>query len=95
MIYVGIDVAKDKHDCIILNSNGKVVFDVFTIQNNIDGFEDLLFKIKATEKYPDKVKVGHGTLQLQYSRIFEKQRSLHHRNQSAVHQSKPEEHQSA
>jgi len=58
MIYVGIDVAKDKHDCIILNSNGKVVFDVFTIQNNIDGFEDLLFKIKATEKYPDKVKVG-------------------------------------
>ena len=58
MIYVGIDVAKDKHDCIILNSNGKVVFDVFTIQNNIDGFEDLLFKIKATEKCPDKVKVG-------------------------------------
>jgi len=58
MIYVGIDVSKDKHDCIILNSNGKVVFDVFTIQNNIDGFEDLLFKIKATEKYPDKVKVG-------------------------------------
>ena len=58
MIYVGIDVAKDKHDCIILNSNGKVVFDVFTIQNNIDGFEDLLFKIKTTEKYPDKVKVG-------------------------------------
>lgn len=58
MIYVGIDVAKDKHDCIILNSNGKVVFDVFTIQNNIDGFEDLLFKIKTTEKCPDKVKVG-------------------------------------
>jgi len=58
MIYVGIDVAKDKHDCIIVNSDGKVVFDVFTIQNNIDGFEDLLFKIKATEKCPDKVKVG-------------------------------------
>ncbi len=58
MIYVGIDVSKDKHDCIILNSNGKVVFDVFTIQNNIDGFEDLLFKIKTTEKCPDKVKVG-------------------------------------
>ena len=58
MIYVGIDVAKDKHDCIILNSNGKVVFDVFTIQNNIDGFEELLFKIKTTEKCPDKVKVG-------------------------------------
>lgn len=24
MIYVGIDVAKDKHDCFICNSEGKV-----------------------------------------------------------------------
>ena len=26
MIYVGIDVAKDKHDCFITNSDGKVLF---------------------------------------------------------------------
>ena len=26
MIYVGIDVAKDKHDCCILDSNGEVRF---------------------------------------------------------------------
>lgn len=58
MIYVGIDVAKDKHDCFIVNSDGEVLFDVFTIQNNMDGFEDLLFKIKTAEKNPDKVKVG-------------------------------------
>lgn len=58
MIYVGIDIAKDKHDCFIISSEGEVLFDVFTIQNNIDGFEDLLFKIKAVEKNPDKVKVG-------------------------------------
>lgn len=25
MIYVGIDVAKDKHDCFITNSNGEVL----------------------------------------------------------------------
>ena len=25
MICVGIDVAKDKHDCIILNSEGKIL----------------------------------------------------------------------
>lgn len=58
MIYVGIDIAKDKHDCFIVNSDGEVLFDVFTIQNNMVGFEDLLFKIKTAEKNPDKVKVG-------------------------------------
>ena len=30
MIYVGIDVAKDKHDCFITNSDGKVLFPVLT-----------------------------------------------------------------
>ncbi|MDD4729700.1 MAG: IS110 family transposase [Dysgonamonadaceae bacterium] len=58
MVYVGIDVAKDKHDCFIVNSDGEVLFDVFTIHNNMDGFEDLLFKIKTAEKNPSKVKVG-------------------------------------
>jgi transposase len=58
MVYVGIDVAKDKHDCFIVNSDGEVLFDVFTIQNNMDGFEDLLFKIKTACKNPNKVKVG-------------------------------------
>ena len=28
MIYVGIDVAKDKHDCFITNSDGEVLFQV-------------------------------------------------------------------
>lgn len=42
MIYVGIDVAKDKHYCFIINFDGEVLYDVFTIQNNIDGFTHLL-----------------------------------------------------
>ena len=58
MIYIGIDVAKDKHDCFIVNSDGEVLFDVFTIQNNMDGFEDLFFKIKTVSKDLSKVKVG-------------------------------------
>jgi transposase len=58
MVYVGIDIAKDKHDCFITNSEGEVLFDVFTIQNNMDGFEDLFFKIKSVEKNADNVKVG-------------------------------------
>ena len=42
MICIGIDVAKDKHDCFILNSEGEVLAEVFTIPNNRGGFETLL-----------------------------------------------------
>lgn len=37
-VVVGIDVAKDKHDCFILNSEGEILEDVFTISNNMEGF---------------------------------------------------------
>ena len=30
MTYVGIDVAKDKHDCYIVNSDEEILADVFT-----------------------------------------------------------------
>ena len=58
MIYVGIDVAKDKHDCYITNSDGEVLFKVFTIENNLDGFNDLYQKIKSVTRNLSKVKVG-------------------------------------
>ena len=58
MIYVGIDVAKDKHDCIIKNSVGEVVFKTFTIKNNLDGFNDLYHKIESVMEDVSKVKVG-------------------------------------
>ena len=44
MILVGIDVAKDKHDCFITNSDGEVLFNSFTIANNIDEFNELYEK---------------------------------------------------
>ena len=47
MIYVGIDVSKDKHDCTIVSSDGEVLMDVFTIQNNLDGFNLLFQRIKS------------------------------------------------
>jgi len=58
MIYVGIDVAKDKHDCFITNSDGEVLFNVFTIANNLDGFNDLCQKIASVMEDVTKVKVG-------------------------------------
>ena len=42
MIFVGIDVAKDKHDYFIISSEGEVLANVFTVSNSKDGFEHLL-----------------------------------------------------
>ena len=58
MICVGIDVAKDKHDCFILNSEGEVLADVFTIPNNMDGFDHLIQTIRSVSSSQDKIKVG-------------------------------------
>ena len=58
MVCVGIDVAKDKHDCFILSSEGEVLADVFTIANNRDGFETLLRTIRSCTSPTDKIKVG-------------------------------------
>ena len=58
MVCVGIDVAKDKHDCFILNSEGEVLADVFTIPNNMDGFTCLLQKIRDCTTSQDKIRVG-------------------------------------
>ena len=45
MVYVGIDVGKD--NCFILSSEGKVLAEVFTISNTMDGFCCLLAKIQS------------------------------------------------
>ena len=58
MIYVGIDVAKDKHDCFITNSDGEVLFKSFTIANNREGFETLFQRIQSVSDDLTKVKVG-------------------------------------
>ena len=58
MIYAGIDVAKDKHDCFITNSVGEVLFKSFTIPNNREGFETLFQKIQSVSDDLTKVKVG-------------------------------------
>ena len=58
MICVGIDVAKDKHDCFILSSEGEVLADVFTIPNNAEGFDTLLQTIRRCTCPAEKIKVG-------------------------------------
>lgn len=56
MILVGIDVAKDKHDCFIQTAEGKVLHKAFSFANNYEGFEELYSKIIS---YNDAdIKVG-------------------------------------
>src|SRR5574344_27661 len=59
MIFVGIDVAKDKHDWFIISSEGEVLANVFTITNSKEGFEHLLQTINTcTGIGGSKIKVG-------------------------------------
>ena len=50
MIYVGIDAAKDEHDCCILGGNGQTVREAFTFQNNHQGFEQLQTEIRRSSE---------------------------------------------
>ena len=58
MVYVGIDVAKDKHDCYIVNSDGEVLAEVFTITNDQDGFSLLFQRIQSAAPDLSNIKVG-------------------------------------
>ena len=58
MIFVGIDVAKNKHDCFITNSDGDILFNSFTIANTLDGFDELYQKVESVMEDITKVKVG-------------------------------------
>ena len=47
MIYVGIDIAKDKHDCCLISSDGEMLEDHFTFSNNLNGFNSFLSLLKS------------------------------------------------
>ena len=58
MIYVGIDVAKDKHDCFAMNSDGEILIEKLTITNNLDGFETLYNSLMNFSDSLYNIKVG-------------------------------------
>ena len=58
MFYIGIDVAKDKHDCCILGSDGEILFSPFTISNTLYGFDELYEKIGSLTDDFFQIKVG-------------------------------------
>ena len=57
MYFVGIDIAKYKHDCCIINDNHRVVKTSFTFKNDQNGFNELL-KVLNHFKSKGKIKIG-------------------------------------
>ena len=57
MIFIGIDVAKDKHDCCIVTADN-VVLKQFTISNNVQGFDKLLENIALFTNDLKDIKIG-------------------------------------
>ena len=58
MIYVGIDIAKDKHDCFAMNSDGEILIENFTFKNNLDGFNLFFNSISNFNESFKNIKVG-------------------------------------
>ncbi len=58
MIYVGIDVAKNKHDCFIMRAEDQGILNHFTIPNSCLGFNELLNKLNAVARENESIKVG-------------------------------------
>lgn len=60
MLFVGIDVAKSKHDCCIIDSDGVIYTDSLCIANSKKGFETLYSAIRSALDSNDlsNVKIG-------------------------------------
>lgn len=60
MLFVGIDVAKNKHDCYIVDSEGVIHNDSLRIENSKAGFDSLVDSIYSAlvSKDISKVKIG-------------------------------------
>ena len=71
MLCVGIDVAKRKHDCCIIDSEALKTVGTFTFPNSREGFDTLLSRISDCGIPKDKIRVGleatgHYSLNLSY-----------------------------
>ena len=60
MIYVGIDVASNKHDCFLMNDLGEVYSSAFTISNDEEGYKKLHNAITSFVKQTNDSNVRIG-----------------------------------
>lgn len=58
MYYVGIDVAKDKHDCCIIDSSGTIIVESLCIKNSLECFTRLVQRINSLTPNRDEIEIG-------------------------------------
>ena len=58
MNYIGIDIAKRKHDCAVINTDGEVLLTRFSFENSDEGFRRLLDELAALDAKPDGTVIG-------------------------------------
>ena len=58
MNYLGIDVSKSTSRCVILDNDGEKLFKAFTLQNNKQGFNKLLTRLKELNLSADNLLIG-------------------------------------
>lgn len=52
--FIGIDIAKYKHDCFVMDHNGEVIFNPFTFSNDKSGFHEFYSKIQKLDPNHEK-----------------------------------------
>ena len=57
MYFVGIDIAKYKHDCFIFTSEGEIICESFSFENNSIGFTKLQMVLDSLD-HSHKIKIG-------------------------------------
>ena len=58
MYYIGIDIAKNKHEVSIIDSSGKLLSESISFSNTIKGFEKLIKYLSSYNVYSDNCIVG-------------------------------------
>ena len=52
--FIGLDIAKYKHDCFIMDENGNVITDSFSFSNDAEGFNTLLNELQKLDPIQEK-----------------------------------------
>ena len=88
MIFVGIDIASDKHDATIISEHGVVLSDTFTFSNDSNGFKKLHMEITSHTESLD-VCIGMEETGIYHNNIanffFDKGFSVFTINASKIH----------
>ncbi|WP_125074726.1 IS110 family transposase [Streptococcus canis] len=58
MLYVGIDIAKNKHEVACINENGEAVISNFRFDNSYQGFNQLKQKLEQLSPIAQDVKIA-------------------------------------